>query len=361
MIHTKQGKVLSVKPTSTDFDDIQEIIVDIDGMQNNAVNYPQLTGFVSVDDDVLLNTTAVDLNLGTGGVHFVICNLSSPVRVLDEETGHIIKLRYTPMQLPLLAVEEDDSPDKESIDNFKSLNGTPVICCELHSQIAPVAAAIKAITGYNTRIAYIMSDGAALPIAFSRLVRQLKEKSLIDSTITCGQAFGGDIEAINIYTALIAAKEVADADAIIVCQGPGNAGTNSRYGFSGIQQGEAINAAGMLGGRPIMALRMSFADKRSRHQGISHHSLTIFEKVIQVDCHVAVPILADTENDYIKNQLSKVSNDKCMIEIADGYQGIDELNKQGIHVTTMGRSINEDMAFFVAASSGGVIAAKMIE
>ncbi|MHB1459015.1 MAG: DUF3866 family protein [Armatimonadota bacterium] len=360
MVHTKKGRVLTIRLASIQSGGIQEITVEIDGVQHNAVNYPQLTGIVSPGDDVLLNTTAIDLNLGTGGVHFVICNLSSPTYMPDADPGHMIKLRYTPLQLPVLSVEEDDSPNKEAIDGFQSLNGTPVVCCELHSQIAPVAAAIKAIAGYSTQIAYIMTDGAALPISFSLLIKELKEKSILDATITCGQAFGGDIEAINIYTALIAAKEVAHADVIIVCQGPGNAGTNSRYGFSGIQQGEAINAAGILGGLPVMALRMSFADMRPRHQGISHHSLTILDKIIRVDAYTALPELPEIQMQYVTDQLAAICNTRCTIEIINGHQGIEELRRRDIRVTTMGRSIDEDTVFFLAASASGAIATKMI-
>ena len=81
-----------------------------------------------------------------------------------------------------------------------------------------------------------MTDGAALPIYLSKNVDTLKKKGLIDNTITIGSAFGGDYECINIYTALITAKEVLKADVVFVSMGPGIAGTGTKYGFTGIEQ-----------------------------------------------------------------------------------------------------------------------------
>ena len=344
MLHRRLGtvvRVLSERPGA------QEILVGDD----QAINYPDLTGRVEVGDQVLLNTTAVDLGLGTGGVHFVIANLTRPAGKIEDSPGHIMKLRYTPSQEAVLSVEEDDSPHQQAIQEFETLDGMPVVCCELHSQIAPVAAALKAGTDYKARIAYIMTDGGALPIGFSRLVAELKDKGLLDSTITCGQALGGDIEAINIYTALIAAKQVAKADATIVCQGPGNAGTGSKFGFSGIQQGEALNAVNVLGGTAIAVLRMSFADPRERHRGISHHTLTILTNIVHS------PVLVPIPDEKFADQLSRLPH---KLRILDGEPGLAELERKGIKVTTMGRSIEEDREFFLAASAGGALAAEIL-
>src|SRR5947207_1083265 len=55
-----------------------ELEVDVDGSSATAIAYPSLVGEVRVGDRVLLNTTAVDLGLGTGGAHFVIA--ADPIR-----------------------------------------------------------------------------------------------------------------------------------------------------------------------------------------------------------------------------------------------------------------------------------------
>lgn len=349
----KVVKVLAERPGA------MELLVELKGRRETAMCYPDLTGSVALGDEVLLNTTAVDLALGTGGVHFVICNLSNPVQQADGSDGHIMKLRYTPLQEARHSIEEDDVKDR--IQSFQSLGGMPVICCEIHSQIAPAAAAVRALYP-QARIAYIMTDGAALPIGFSRLVAELKDKRLLDITITCGQAFGGDLEAINVYSAVIAAKAVARADAAIVCQGPGNAGAATKYGFSGIQQGDALNAVSMLGGTAIMVLRMSFADPRERHHGMSHHSRTILEKIAFHPAVIALPKLEEGKALFVQEQMELLLQEtKHKVRRVDAEIGLQELRRQGIEVTTMGRSMDEDEEFFLAASAGGVVAAEMLK
>src|SRR5262249_19766347 len=166
------------------------------------------------------------------------------------EAGHILKLRYTPLQVAVCSVEEPDSPHRAAIERFQSLNGMPVLVAELHSQAAAAAIVARALAARPLRIVLVVSDTAALPLAFSRLAARLRSDGILDATITAGQAFGGDLEAINVYTALIAAREVAAADLTIVAQGPGNAGTGTQYGFGGLAQGEHLNAAAALGAQP---------------------------------------------------------------------------------------------------------------
>src|SRR5206468_8896107 len=141
------------------------------------------------------------------------------------------------------------------------------------------------------RIAYLMSDGGALPIAFSRTVPALRDAGWLAGTVTVGQAYGGDVEAVTVHSGLLAARHVLGADVVVVTQGPGNLGTGTQWGFSGVASGEAVNAASVLGGRPVAALRVSEADPRERHQGISHHSLTAFGRVALARADVAVPVL----------------------------------------------------------------------
>ena len=95
-----------------------------------------------------------------------------------------------------------------------------MVCAELHSQLPAIAAAIKWETNNKARVVYVMSDGGALPLAFSRLVPKLLELGLIDATVTAGQAFGGEYEAVNLYSGIATAHAVAEADVVIVCQGP---------------------------------------------------------------------------------------------------------------------------------------------
>ncbi|HKA04610.1 MAG TPA: DUF3866 family protein, partial [Acidimicrobiales bacterium] len=158
---------------------LQRVELD-DGSRAYALT--SLIGPVAAGDDVVVNTTAVDLGLGTGGWHVVHWNLSR--RVWEAPGGgHVMKLRYTSLQADTGVAEE-----KHAV--LADLRGCPVVVCGLHSQLAPVAAAIRARRP-GRRIAYVMTDAAALPLALSDLVAALVKAGLVDLTVSAGQAFGG--------------------------------------------------------------------------------------------------------------------------------------------------------------------------
>ncbi len=339
-----------------------EVEVEIGDRWARAIYYTLLTGMLSVGDRVSLNTTAVRLSLGTGGYHFVIENLSREPEIVNGDTGHIMKLRYTPHQLAVMSVEEPESPHHNAINSFKSLSGTPVVIGQLHSQIPPAAAAIKRLTQPATaRIAYIMTDSASLPISFSRIVHQMKEVRLLDATITSGQAFGGDYEAVTVHSALVAAKTVIGADVIIVSQGPGNTGTGTKYGFSGLEMGEIINAVNVLGGAAVAIPRISFADSRPRHQGLSHHTVTALADIALSPALVPLPMIDEMKLLAIEEQLRHTSIVyKHKTRIFEGTPGIRECESRGIDLRTMGRTFNEDPEFFLAASAAGAAAAELL-
>ncbi|MDO8589476.1 MAG: DUF3866 family protein [Armatimonadota bacterium] len=363
MLSKAIGTVTAIGPVR---DSAIEMEVDVEGSKARAIAYPCLTGPVAEGDRVLLNTTAVNLSLGTGGCHFVIANLSREPGEEPSEPGHIMKLRYTPLQRSVLSVEEEDSAHRDAIERFTSLDGLPVIVGQLHSQIAPAAAAVKRLSHPSpgsgpVRVAYCMTEGAALPIGFSRLVEELKNAGLIDVTITAGQAFGGDLEAVNVYTGLIAAKEVAQADAVIVCQGPGNVGTGTTFGYSGIEQGEIINAVNILGGRAIAVPRVSFADPRPRHRGISHHTITALTKIALTPAIVALPVIEEMKLNLLEEQLARSGATlKHKVRVLDGSPAIDELRAKGVSMNTMGRGYEDDPEFFLAAAAAGAAAAQFV-
>ena len=358
MLTRAKGKVVSVDAVRGD---AVEITVEIAGERAQAIAYTSLVGPVRAEDEVLLNTTAVTLGLGTGGYHFVIANLSA--EETDEEgRGHVVKCRYTPSQNAVLSVEEEDSPERDAIEKFESLDGMPVVVGQLHSQLAPAAAAIKRSTQRRARVAYLMTDSAALPFAFSHNAFELRNKGLVDTTITVGQAFGGEIEAVNVYTGLIAAKQVARADAIVVCPGPGNVGTGTTFGFSSIEQGEIINAVNVLGGSAIAVARISFADPRPRHQGLSHHTITALSRVALTKCTLALPMIDQMRLLAIQEQINHSAiSYKHKVRILDGQPGIIELQEKGFKMSSMGRSFDEDPEFFLAAAAAGAVAGEMLK
>ena len=112
------------------------------------------------------------------------------------------------------------------------------------------------------------------------------------------------------YTALITAKEVINADAVFVSMGPGIAGTGTKYGFTGIEQGPILDAVKKLGGMPIAVPRISFADMRERHNGISHHSMTVFNDIVNVSVNIPITVYKDKLIDTIEKQIKDSKLDK---------------------------------------------------
>ncbi|AKL95318.1 hypothetical protein CACET_c18700 [Clostridium aceticum] len=350
MISIKRGKVIKILSKSQEK---TKLIVAINGKEEKAFNYNLMTGEVSVGDEVVLNTTAIELNLGTGGYHFVLYNLDNKIVPLEEE-GHIMKLRYTPLQLKVFAAEEQDHPNHHKFLAFESLNNLPVIVGSLHSMLTPIAATLKYINP-RIKITYIMTDAAALPIYFSDTVDQLKEKGIIDHTITIGHAFGGDLETVNIYNGLIAAKEITHCDIAIVTMGPGIVGTGTPYGFTGIEQGQILDAVEDLGGAAIAVPRISFSDERERHYGISHHSLTVFSKIAKTSFKIILPFLEADKKKVLYEQLEYLNiHRKHTIIEEDGSILSKVLDYFGLSVKTMGRGFKDDVAFFLACSAAAV-------
>ena len=277
----------------------------------------RLIGPVAVGDQVVVNTTAVDLGLGTGGWDVVHWNLSREGWD-GPGAGHVLKLRYTSLQVDVGVAEEGDAGVPTD------LAGKPVVACDLHSQLAPVAVAFAAAAP-GRRLTYVMTDSAALPLALSDLVAELRSRDLLAETITCGQAFGGGVEAVNVPSALLLAR----GDAVVVAPGPGAVGTGTPLGFGGLEMAGVVDAVAALGGRAVLAVRYSGADGRARHAGRSHHT-------------DAVLALARTA------PMAPVPPDDWAGPAID------------VPVTTMGRGPAEDPEFFRYAAWAGAVAAAML-
>jgi len=336
----------------------QELEVRVERGAEKAINYVQLLGRVEAGETVLLNTTAVRAGFGTGGYHFVMKRAGEEKR--PEGAGGIVKLRYTPLQFRCRTVEEEDSPYRQALESAEGLEGMPVIAAGLHSQIGPAAAAVKSLRP-GTRVAYVMTDTAALPYAFSKLAGKLKEAELIDGSITVGQSFGGDLEAINVYSGLLAARAVLGAEVAIVAQGPGNVGTGTEWGFGSIAQGEHINAAAVVGGRPVAVPRISFAEERERHRGVSRQTLVALGRVALVPALVAVPAMEPEKIELVHRQLDDEGiTEKHEVLVARGEIGLQGLAERGVAVESMGRGPEQDPEFCLAAGAAGAVAVEAL-
>lgn len=324
-----------------------------EGSTGRAIAYVELVGTPAVGSRVLLNTSATALGLGTGGYDLVVACLDQ-LPPDPSGPGHIVKARYTAMQTVVLGVDEEDSPHRAVMEATSSLDGTPVVIADLHSALPAVVAAVLADRP-GTRISYVMTDGGALPIWFSRTVAELCERSLLAGTVTCGQAFGGDLEAVTLHSGLLAAKAVQGAEIIVVTQGPGNLGVGTPWGFSGVAAGDAINAVAAIDGLAVASLRISDADPRERHRGISHHSRTAVGKVALAPCDVVVPAPLSTalETAVHEDLVSSGIAERHTVVTVDTTGLADALHAFEIPMSTMGRSIDEDLAYFLAAAAAG--------
>lgn len=321
--------------------------------EEKAINYPSLTGPAKEGDQLLLNTTALRLGLGSGGYHLVIVNLSSPLQEL-KGPGHIMKLRYTPLQLKVQAIEEE----RPELFSLSSLEGLPVVVTSLHSHLLPFVFGFLEGGGEDLPIAYIMSSGGSLPLSWSDTVSLLKEKNLIKGAITSGETYGGDIEAITIYTALLAAKKVYEARAILVSMGPGHVGTGTELGFSGAEMASILDAISALNGDPFFVPRLSFADERGRHVGLSHHTITLLGELSHSRATVILPTLQGEKGRSLERALLSTDiparHRVIFIPEKDIQQVMEKYGeKYGATFTTMGRGVDEDPEFFQAPLLAG--------
>ncbi|OLO86561.1 DUF3866 family protein [Actinomyces naeslundii] len=335
------------------------------GLQVRAVAYEALTGVPVAGERVRLEVSALDRALGTGG-HAMVSARLDVLPADPPREGHLVKARYMPDQVMVTGVDEQGTTHhgllSQPIGDL-DLEGMPVVVADLHSSLPAVLAGLRSPDGARQpRVVYVMTDGGALPLAYSRLVAALSEAGWLAGTVTAGQAWGGDIEAVSIHNALLAARHVLHADAAIVIQGPGNLGTETPWGFSGVACGDAVNAIATLGGRPVACLRVSQADARPRHLGISHHSMTAYGRVALAGADVVVPLLEGVLGAQVRREAEVLCEPRPgaaqhrLVEVP--VDGLMELLRAaeaetGVKLSTMRRGLDEDTAAFIAAAAAG--------
>lgn len=375
MIHWRTGTVTAIRssrPGLTEVDAALETPLpgsEVDSIR--AIAYTDAVGEPEVGDTVLLNVSALAKRLGTGGFGLIV---ALPERLPADPPpgpGHLVKDRYSPLQTMVLGVDDQESEHHGVMAEAESIGGMPVLVADLHSALPAIVAGIRA-DNPQARIAYVLSDGAALPAAFSQAVAGLKEAGWITGSVSTGQSWGADYEAVTIHTGLLAARHVLGADIAVVAQGPGNLGTGTKYGFSGLVTGEHLNAAALLGGVPIGVLRMSNADARGRHFGISHHTMTSLSEIARPGVRVPVPdftTLTETERaqmdpdpsiiaDTVAGQLPGLSDHELVdVDLTGLWQA---LEGSPVGLSTMGRRLPADAAAFLAAAAAGRYAAGLL-
>ena len=372
MITWGSGTVVSL---GTAWTGARELRVRVDdGDEVRALAYPELVGEPAVGERVLLNVTAQARALGTGGYALVVARPDGPPPAPVGGPGHLVKARYTPLQAMVLGVDEQESPHHDLLRDADDLDGLPVVVADLHSAVPAIIAGARLAAARAgrpaPRVVYVMTDGGALPAWFSRTVAGLRDATWVEACVTVGQSFGGDLEAVTLHTGLLAARLVCGADLAVVAQGPGNLGTGTRWGFSGVAAGEAVNAAAVLGGRPIASLRVSGADARPRHQGVSHHSLTAYGRVALAAADVVVPVEEPPGRSTGRTDLLRTVHEQAaalgrprgphrLVEVPTGSDLRAALEACPVRLSTMGRGLDADPEAFLAAGAAGIHAATL--
>jgi hypothetical protein len=326
MLTLRRGVVTAVLSRAEGLDRIE-----VDGAP--CVAYPRLTGPVALGDDVLVNVQARELELGSGGFDVLYANLTRGLDLTVEKGAHVMKLPYLPGQLAVRHAEEDTALAAQ-------LRGLPVVCCSLHSQVAPVCAGL----GPRRRVAYVQLPGGALPISLSDSLRVLVEREYVAATVAVGACVDGDVACVSTASALLWA--VAEGmDAVVCAIGPGIVGTGSSFGHAGVAAADAANAASALGGVPIIAVRASEADPRGRHRGVSHHTRDLLALCLGT---VVVPWPAGSEApDWLA--------ERDEVEVGGWREAC-----AGLPLSHMGRGADDDPLFFAAAYASGRAASERI-
>ncbi len=200
-----------------------------------------------------------------------------------------------------------------------------------------------------------MTDGGALPLWFSRTVAALAPRLV--GTVTVGQAFGGDVEAVTLHSGLLAAAPRAAARrSRWSAQGPGQ--SRHRHDLGVLR---ASRAARPSTPRPRWAAvrwrccGCAQADPRERHRGVSHHSRTAYGRVALATADVVVPA-----SGAVARRAAARAGRHRLVEVVDGDRLVEVLRDSGLALSTMGRGLADDPVAFVAAAAAGRHAAALL-
>lgn len=332
----------------------EPLTVEVAGERRAAWADPASVGEVREGDQVVVNTNAVDLGLGSGGFDVVHVNLTRGLEAQGAEAVHVMKLNYTSLQHPVEPVEPeldtDDAPART----------IPVLVFHLHGQLSPI---LWAAAREGVRIGYLQTLGGALPGTLSRDVAELRERDLLAAHVTAGPAYGGEREAITAAGGIDAAARLLGWDACVAGPGPGILGSASRLGHGGLAALDTLHAALALGMPTLLAPRLSSSDPRARHRGLSHHSRTVLELVL-APVRVPVPEIETEGWPLLGSDAPEGgSRQEALEDLIEVTKGKHDLAVEtvdlagyassGLPARTMGRDLDEDPLFFAASLAAG--------
>jgi Protein of unknown function (DUF3866) len=353
----------------------QRLTIELSGGQRRgdrraAIADVTLVGRCAEGDEVIVNTQALDLGLGSGGFDVVHVNLTRGLDGQGASGANAIKLNYTSVQHAVTPVEDGQ---------LALPVARPVAVLALHGQLAPVAWAF-AQAAPDLRLGYVQTEGGALPGGHSQTVRALRRQGLLAGHVTAGAAFGGEAEAITTIGAVHHALATLGWDAVVCGPGPGIVGSSSTLGHGGMVALDSAHVSLALGCPTLLVARMSSGDARERHRGISHHTLTVLDLLlapvtVALPAGMRSPVGADlraglgsvfaaakrSERAQSRPELTlegerPVSGRPARITRHDWRRAAVDLPayaRSGLPARTMGRTLAQDPLFFGAALAGG--------
>jgi hypothetical protein len=331
----------------------EPLTVEVDGERRPAWADVGLLGDMREGDEVVVNVAAIELGLGSGGFDVVHVNLTRGLDAALAGGEHVMKLNYTSLQHAVEPVEATDTGLRRLSPPMgdKVAASPAVLVLPLHGHLAPAAwalgqggATVEGGVEAPPRVGYVQTAGGALPGSLSRDVAELRERGLLAGHITAPPSYGGEHEAISVAGALDAAGRLG-WDVVIVGPGPGIIGSDSELGHGGMAALDSAHAALALGLATTISPRLSSADPRERHIGLSHHTRKVLELLL-APVDVAVP---EGEAEALAALEGVAGSHRLRLAPAD----LDGYEASGLPASTMGRSLREDPLFFAAPLAAG--------
>jgi hypothetical protein len=366
MLKLRRATVLQAGPTDGPE---QELAISLEGERRTAISDIAMMGESRQGDEVIVNVQARDLGLGSGGFDIVHANLSRGLCAEGTPGTHVMKLNYTSLQHAVEMVEDEQ---------LQLPLEQPVAVLALHGQLAAVAWAF-AQASPGARLGFVQTPGGALPGGHSRTVRTLRERGLLAGHLTAGATYGGEGESVTTAGALHHGLRTLGWDAVVCGPGPGIVGSSSPLGHGGMHALDSAHTAISLGAPTLVVARMSSADARPRHRGISHHTLTVLDLLLEpvtvaLPAGIRSPVGADlrarlgsvfgSAGERAKPQMELDVDRPARMARHDWRRAPVDMPAylaSGLPAETMGRVLIEDPLFFGAALAGGTVLSDLCE
>jgi hypothetical protein len=335
----RRGMVVSEDP----------LTVEVDGERRRAWADTTLLGEMGEGDEVVVNVEALDLDLGSGGFDVVHVNLTRGLGGGGAEgEQHVMKLNYSSLQHPVEPVEMParSGGDADGRNAPRAAERSPaVLVLPLHGHLAPaIWAAARAMPG--AKLGYVQTGGGALPGSFSRDVTELRQLGLLHGHIAAAPAYGAEHEALSVVGALDAAANALGWDAALVGPGPGIVGSETRLGHGGMAALDNAHASLALGLPTLLSPRLSAADPRERHRGVSHHTLTVMRMLLGT-----IEVVVPSGHPVVTAQLAAAAGWRHRLREAPA--DLAAYAASGLPARSMGRDLEADPLFFAAPLAAG--------